>query len=84
MIDSIGPKTHVLGRFRPFRYCMKVDAKLAELMPLTHMFGKESRVRIFRNDRTQSTPLDAKLIFWGVPDHFVATRKSMQNLTNSH
>jgi hypothetical protein len=62
---------------------MKVDAKLAELMPLTHKFAKESRVRIFRNERTRSTPLDAKLIFWGVPYRFVATQKSMQNLTNS-
>jgi hypothetical protein len=29
-----------LGRFGPFRYCMKVDAKLAELEPLTHKFAK--------------------------------------------
>jgi hypothetical protein len=39
-IHSIGPKTHVLGRFGPFRYCTKVDAKLAELVPLTHKFAK--------------------------------------------
>jgi hypothetical protein len=26
-------KTHVSGSFGPFRYCTKVDAKLAELMP---------------------------------------------------
>jgi hypothetical protein len=52
---------------------MKFDAKLAEQEPLMHKLSKESRVRIFRNERTRSTPLDAKLIFWGVPDHFVAT-----------
>jgi hypothetical protein len=83
LIHSIEPKTHVLGRFGPFRYSMKVDAKLAELVPLTHKFAKESRVRIFRNERTRSIPLDAKLIFWGVPDRVVATRNSTQNLPNS-
>jgi hypothetical protein len=44
---------------------MKVDAKLAELAPLTHKFAKESHVRIFRNERTRSTPWDRKLMFWG-------------------
>jgi hypothetical protein len=57
MIRSIGPRTHVLGRFEPFRYCRKVDAKLAELVPLTHKFAKQSRVRTFRNERTRFTPL---------------------------
>jgi hypothetical protein len=37
---------------------MKVDAKLAELVPLTHKFAKQSRVRIFCNERTRSTPLE--------------------------
>jgi hypothetical protein len=40
VIHSIGPKTHVLGRFGPFRYRTKVDEKLAELVPLTHKFAK--------------------------------------------
>jgi hypothetical protein len=40
LIHSIGPKTHVLGRFGPFRYYLKVDAKMAELVPLTHKFAK--------------------------------------------
>jgi hypothetical protein len=62
-IHSIGPRTDVLGRFGLFRYYMKVDAKLAELVPLTHKFAKQSRVRIFRNERTQSSPLDTKLMF---------------------
>jgi hypothetical protein len=53
-------------------------------VPLTYKFAKESRVQIFRNERTRSTPLDAKLLFWGVLHRFVATRKSMQNLLNSH
>jgi hypothetical protein len=134
LIHSIGPKTHVLGRFRPFRYCTKVDARLAEQMPLAHKFAKKTRVRIFwnectrstpwdpklifwgrfgpfryctkvdakqselaplmpksakrscveifRSERTRSTPLDPKLMFWGVSDSFVTARKSMQNWLN--
>jgi hypothetical protein len=43
---------------------MKVDAKLAELAPLTQKFAKQSRVGIFGNERTRSIPLDPKLMFW--------------------
>jgi hypothetical protein len=58
-----------LGRFLLFRYCTKVDAKLAELMPLTHQFAKESRVRIGRKTHVLGrsrpfhcyTKVDAKL-----------------------
>jgi hypothetical protein len=57
---STGPKTHVLGHLGLFRYCTKVDAKLAELVPLTDKFGKQTLVLIFRIERTQSTPLDKK------------------------
>jgi hypothetical protein len=78
-IHSIGHKTHVLGRFLPFRYCTKIDAKLAELVPLSHKFAKQSRVGIFRNERTRSNPFDQKLLFWGVSDRFITARKSMQN-----
>jgi hypothetical protein len=53
------------GCFRPFCYCTKVDAKLAELAPLTHKSAKRSSVGTFRNERSRSTPLDPKLIFWG-------------------
>jgi hypothetical protein len=62
-IHSIKPKTHILERFGPFCFCTKVDAKLAELVPLTHQFAKQSRVIIFGNERTRSTPLDPKLMF---------------------
>jgi hypothetical protein len=47
-IHSIGPKTYVLGCFGPLRYCSKVDAKLAELVPLTHKFAKRRYVGKFR------------------------------------
>jgi hypothetical protein len=62
-IHPIGPKTHILGRVRPFRYGTKVDAKLAELAPLTPKFAKQTVVLIFRYERTRSTPLEAKLMF---------------------
>jgi hypothetical protein len=61
---------------------MKVDAKLAELVPFWHKFAKQSRITIFRNERSRSTPFDPKLIFWGVSDRFVNARKSMQNWPN--
>jgi hypothetical protein len=60
-------------------YCTKIDAKLAELVPLTHKFAKQSHVRIFRNERARSTPLDQKVMFWGVSERFVTARKSMRN-----
>jgi hypothetical protein len=33
-------KTYALDRSEPFRYYMKVGAKWAELVPLTHKFAK--------------------------------------------
>jgi hypothetical protein len=57
-IQSVGPETHVLGHFGPFRYSTKVDAKLAELVPVTHKFAKQCRVRILRNEHSRSTPLN--------------------------
>jgi hypothetical protein len=44
LIQSIGPKTYVLGYFGPFLYYLKVDAKLAELVTLTHMYAKRTGV----------------------------------------
>jgi hypothetical protein len=43
-ILTIGPKAHVLKHFGPFRYCTKVVPKLAEQVPLTPKFAKQSRV----------------------------------------
>jgi hypothetical protein len=42
----------------------------------------ESRVGIFRNERTRSTPFDSKLMFWCVSDRFITAQKSMQNWPN--
>jgi hypothetical protein len=54
-----------LGHFRPSRYCTKVNAKLTKLVPLSHKFAKQSRIGIFHNERTLSTPFDPKVMFWG-------------------
>ena len=40
---------------------MKLGAKRAELV---QKFVPRSRVRIFRNERTRTTPFDPKLTFW--------------------
>jgi hypothetical protein len=63
---------------------MKVDAKLAALVPLTHKFAKRSCIGIFCNERIGYTPLDPKLMFWGILDRFVTAGKSMQNRPNWH
>ena len=47
----------------------KLGAKRAELVL---KFVPRSRVRIFRNERNRSTPLDPKLMFWCVLYHFGA------------
>jgi hypothetical protein len=40
------------GAFQTVSLLLKVDAKLAELVPLSHKFAKHSRVGLFRNERT--------------------------------
>ena len=56
----------------PFRYCTKLCAKCAKLVPLMQKFMPRCRVRIFRNEHSRSTPLDPKLMFWFVSFHLVA------------
>jgi hypothetical protein len=55
---------------------------VAELLPLAHNFAKQSRIRIFRNEGTRSTPLDPKLMFSSILDRFVTAQKSLQNWPN--
>ena len=45
----------------PFGCLTKLGAKRAELV---QNVVPQSRVRIFRNERIRSTPLDPKLMFW--------------------
>src|SRR6185312_13111756 len=47
----------------PFGCLTKIGAKRAEL---AQKFVPQSRVEIFRNKRTRSTPLEPKLIFWRI------------------
>ena len=45
------------------RNCLKHDAKQGELEQLMQNFVPRTHVGIFRNERTQSTPLDSELMF---------------------
>jgi hypothetical protein len=53
----------------PFDGLTKLGAKRVELVP---KYVPRSRVRIFRNERNKSTPLDPKLMIWCVPYHLGA------------
>ena len=53
----------------PFGCLTKLGAKWAELV---QKFVPRSRVGIFRDGRTRSTPLDPKLMFWCVSYHLGA------------
>ena len=55
--------SYYLGAFGPFGCLIKLGAKRAELV---QKFVTRSRDGIFCNEHTQSTPLDAKLMFWCV------------------
>ena len=55
--------SYYLGAFGVFGSLTKLGAKWAELV---QKFVPRSRVGIFRNERTRSTPLYPKLVFWGV------------------
>ena len=54
---------HVWVHSRPFGCLTKLGAKRAELV---QKFVPRSRVGIFRNEHTRTTPLDPKLMFWCV------------------
>ena len=50
----------------PFRCYTKLEAKQDNLVQLIQQFVPRCFVRIFRNERSRSTPLDPKLMFWCV------------------
>ena len=64
--SCFGASHSVWMHFGLFRYYTKLDTKLAELVQLKQKFQPRSRIKIFRNERTWSTPLDPKLMFWCV------------------
>jgi hypothetical protein len=70
LIHSIGPKTYVLGRFGPFCYCMKVDAKLDELVLLTRKFGKQRASEFFATNAPNPLHWTQNSYFGGVLDRF--------------
>src|SRR6185437_10838643 len=53
----------------PFGCLTKLGAKWAELV---QKFVKRSRIGIFRNECTRSTPLDNKLTFWCISYYLCA------------
>ena len=55
-----------------FRNRMKLDAKLCELVQLMRKLVPRSHTEIFLYERTQSTPLDPKLMYWCVSYHLAA------------
>ena len=59
----------ILVHLGPFGLLLKLGAKQAEQV---QKFVPRSRVGIFRNQRTQSTPLDPELMFWCVLYNFGA------------
>ena len=59
----------ILMHLRPFGCLAKLGAKRSELV---QKFVPQSRVGIFCNERTRSTSLDPKLMFWWVLFHLDA------------
>ena len=69
-VHSIGPLNSWFGEFRTiwvhlgrFGCLKKLGAKRSELV---QNFVPRNHIRNFRNERTRSTPLDPKLMFWCV------------------
>ena len=69
--SSFGAFRTIWLLLRPFGCLTKHGAKRAEVV---QMFVPRNRVSIFRNERTRSTPLDPKLMFWCFSDHLGAIR----------
>ena len=70
---------YYLGAFRTVWLLTKLGGKRAELV---QKFVPRSRVGIFLNERTRSTPLDPKLIFWCVL-YYLGASGTVWLLTNS-
>ena len=53
---------NVWVHLEPFHYCTKLGQKFAELVQLMQKSMPRSGIRIFRYERTRSTPMDPKLM----------------------
>ena len=62
--SGFGALNSVWVHLGSFLNCMKLGAKQCELVQLMQKYVPRSHVGIFCNGRTQSTPLDPKLMFW--------------------
>ena len=70
--SCFGASHSVWVHFGSFRNYMKLGAKRDELVQLLQTFVPRSHVGIFRNECTQSTLLDSKLMFQSVSQYFGA------------
>ena len=61
-----------LGPFGTIMLLRKLDAKRAKLVQLMQKFVPRCLVRSFDNERSRSTPLESKLMFWCVSFHLGA------------
>jgi len=64
--SNFGASRSVWVHLAMFQYYTKLGAKLAEQVQLMQKFVPWSRIRIFQNERTQSTPSNPNLMFWCV------------------
>ena len=78
-----------LGAFGTIMLLHKLDAKHSKLVQLIQKFVPRCLIRNFRNERSRSTPLDPKLMFWCVSfrsgafwNSFATTRNLVQNAPN--
>ena len=62
--SCFGAFLSVWGHLEPFCYRMKLAAKRAKLVQVMQKFVPRCLVRSFCNERSRSTPLDPKLLFW--------------------
>ena len=70
--SGFGAFVSVCVHLEPFCYCTKLAAKRAKLAQSMEKFVPRCLVRIFYNERSQSTSLDPKLMFWCVCFHLGA------------
>ena len=64
--SCFAPFCNVWVHFGSFHYCTKLGAKWAELVQIMQKFMPRSRVGMFCNERSRSTPLEPELRFWCV------------------
>ena len=64
--SCFGAFLSVWEHMEPFRYCTKLAAKRAKLVQLMQKFRPRCLIKFFCNERSRSTLLDPKIMFWCV------------------